>query len=404
MTELAYSLLAAAAAWLAYIYAGYPLCLWILSRFRPIRPAVDDSYRPSVSVLIAARNEEKDIGWKVRQTLAWDYPEHLLEVIVASDASEDRTDQILREISDPRFRFLRIDDRGGKVRALNAMGRLATGELLFFTDANSDIDPAALRRIVRHFADPRIGCVGGCYEPLQDVMGACEDTYWNYEAVLNALESRMGSLLVCFGAIHCIRRSLYVDCDPDLANDLEVPMRIGARGYWLVREPGAVCLEKATESPREEFRRRRRICGQGALAYARLFREVRGLRAWQVFSRKLLRWLAVCPLVLALVGSALLAIHNQLGQIVLGVQLACYFAAAIGWVSAGRGWRGMRMFAIPFSFVLVNLAAFLGVADAISGRRYATWNAASLTRGHSDASKTVAKMGCELTHNDQTRS
>jgi len=382
---LAYTLLVIATAWLIYVYVGYPLCLWILARFRSVQHAADDSYLPFVSVLIAARNEEKDIGWKVRQTLGWDYPKERLEVLVASDASDDRTDEILRQISDPRLRFVRIENRGGKVRALNRLARIATGELLFFTDANSDIAPGALRFIVRHFADPRVGCVTGCdrtaSESLEGVIGAGEKTYWDYEAMVNELESRNGTVLVCFGAIHCVRRSLYVDCDPDLANDLEVPMRIGTRGYSVLWEPRSVCVEKATESASEEFKRRRRICGQGALAYARLMRTVRGLRAWQFFSRKLLRWLAVCPATVAFAGSAILSRHSELGRNLLAAQLAFYLAAAIGWMCAERGWRGTYIFALPFYFVLVHLAAFLGVIDAVVGRRYATWNAASLTRG-----------------------
>jgi len=385
MTRLALMVFIGSAAWLAYVYAGYPICLWFLALFRRVPHVADDSFLPPVSVLIAARNEEKDIGWKVQQTLAWDYPRDRLQVLVASDASDDRTDEVLRGISDPRLVYVRMPERGGKVRALNHLARLATGELLFFTDANSDISAEALRRMVRHFADPRVGCVTGvdrtAPEDDQSAIGSGESTYWTYELKIDELESRLGSVLVCFGAIHCIRRELYRDCDPDLANDLEVPIRIGAAGRLLVFEPDAVSTEKATKSPVEEFKRRRRICGQGALGFWRLRRQLRGLRAWQFLSRKFLRWLALVPLAGCLLGTVLLAFAYPWMHVLLACQAACYLAGAVGYATALRGRNPGRLFAIPLYFILVNTAAFLGVLDACRGRTYAVWKVASLTRG-----------------------
>ncbi len=385
MNRTGYVLVAASAAWLLYIYLGYPVCLWILSFFRRVAHIYDDSYLPSVTVLIAARNEQQDIEWKVRQTLAWDYPEDRLQVFVASDASDDQTDDILRSITDPRLRYIRMEVRGGKVSALNCLARLADSELLFFTDANSDVGPWALRRIVRHFADSRVGCVTGADrtapEEIEKAIGSGEKAYWAYELTIDELESQLGSVLVCFGAIHCIRRSLFVECDPDLANDLETPIRIGNVGQLVLFEPGAISVERATQNLLEEFNRRRRICGQGALSCFRLLKCINGLRAWQFVSRKALRWLAALPLLGLLCGSALLAERHSWALLLLVCQCSCYVAAGLGWAEANRNRGSKRIFAIPFYFVLVNLAALIGVVDACSGRRYATWGIASLTRG-----------------------
>lgn len=385
MTRLAYILLVSGVGWLFYVYAGYPLCLWALTLLRRIRHVTDESYLPTVSVIIAARNEQKDIGWKVRQTLAWDYPRDRLQVLVGSDASDDATDEIVRSIPDSRVKLIRINHRGGKVRVLNHLARLADGELLFFTDANSDIASGALRRIVRHFSDSRVGCVTGADQtaPVSktSAIGAGEQTYWNYELTIDELESRLGSVLVCFGAIHCIRRALYFECDPDLANDLETPIRIGDRGKWILFEPDAVSLERATTSVAEEFKRRRRICGQGALASFRLYSSIKGMRAWQFFSRKFLRWLAVVPLSTILIATIILARDSGLAFAFLLCQLSCYAAAVLGWHVVSQGRNPNRLFAIPLYYVLVNAAAFLGLIDACRGRRYATWHVATLTRG-----------------------
>ncbi len=145
--------------WLVYVHVGYPVLVALLRFVRQVRPAIREDFLPTVSVLIAARNEEKDIGWKVQETLGWNYPADRLEVLVASDASEDRTDQILGTINDARLRFVRMESRGGKNVALNRLAQLARGDLLFFTDANCHIDAGCLRKIVRHFADERVACV-----------------------------------------------------------------------------------------------------------------------------------------------------------------------------------------------------------------------------------------------------
>jgi cellulose synthase/poly-beta-1,6-N-acetylglucosamine synthase-like glycosyltransferase len=136
-------------AWLFYVYAGYPVLMLIISLFRRTEPLLSNKFEPSVSVLISAFNEEKDIGWKISETLAWDYPFDKLEVLVASDASDDSTDDIVKSICDRRVTFVRMKRRGGKVRALNSLVELARGEILFFTDANAHIGPNALRLMVR---------------------------------------------------------------------------------------------------------------------------------------------------------------------------------------------------------------------------------------------------------------
>lgn len=375
--------------WLVYVYFGYPVLLGVLGFLRRVSPRVRDDILPTVSVLIAARNEEKDIGWKIRQTLQWDYPADRLEVLVASDASTDRTDEIVREINDPRLVFLRLKERGGKNVALNRLADQARGELLFFTDANSDIGPSSLRCAVRHFADPRVGCVTGEMQYVgnnkDSVVGAGDRLYWRYESLIKWLESRIGSTLVCVGSIFCIRRSLYTPLQPQLANDAELPLRIGHQGCWIRYEPGACSREKPTHSPWEEFARRRRTCAQGMLAMWTLRETLHGLRGWQFFSRKFLRWLTLVPLLLVLFSTIGLA-SSPLFAALLGLQGVFYGLAATGLVLALFGRRGGRLVSVPFHLMIVNVAGLVGVVDTCTGRRFQVWDIATLSRGRDKGS------------------
>jgi cellulose synthase/poly-beta-1,6-N-acetylglucosamine synthase-like glycosyltransferase len=201
-----------------------------------------------------------------------------------------------------------------------------------------------------------------------------------YEALVNGLESRLGSVLVCDGSIFCIRRSLFHRLQPDLANDLELPLYIGAAGQKILFDPSIVSLERSTSSPREEFNRKRRICGQGILGMWRLQNCLRGLRAWQFFSRKLLRWFGAVPLLLILVSSVRLA-SNPFFRVVLALQAIFYGLALAGWWSAARRRHGGSLTAFPFFLVLVHVAALVGVVEAGLGRRFSVWDSAVQSRG-----------------------
>jgi len=372
--------------WIAYVYVGYPLILALLARIQRVHPVMKDDFLPTVSVLISARNEEKDIGWKAAETLAWDYPRDRLELLVASDASEDRTEEILRAIKDPRLKLARMERRSGKGVALNRLAQMAQGELLFFTDANAHIPAYCLKRTVRHFADERVGCVTGMTSAQPDVDLAIESgegLYLNYETRISQLESRLGSVLVCDGAIFCIRRSLFHPVFPELANDLELPMRIGEAGYWVLHEPAATVFEKETGSPQEEFARRRRICGQGLLAMWKFRGTLRGRRGWQLVSRKFLRWLTLIPLALALIGSASLA-GQPFFALVLTLELAFYCFAMVGWALALKGRKAGQAFSVPFFVMLGSVAAFVGIVDTCLGRRFAVWEVPTLSRGREE--------------------
>jgi cellulose synthase/poly-beta-1,6-N-acetylglucosamine synthase-like glycosyltransferase len=372
------------AAWLGYIFVGYPALLALLGVVKRFKPATRDDYFPSVAVLISARNEEKDIEWKVRETLAWDYPAAKLKIIVASDASEDRTDEILGSITDPRLTAVRLETRSGKNLALSRLVPLAETDLLFFTDANSHIDGNCLRRVVSYFADAKVGCLTGVEIPLpaeeQASIGAGSGAYLDFESFLNRLESRIGSVLVCDGSIFCMRRELFIAPQPELANDLELPVHVGDAGFKLLFDPRVNSHEHATCSPSEEFSRRRRICGQGFLAMWKLRGSLRGIRLWQFLSRKALRWLMLIPMMI-LFFSSLLLIPRAVYAAVFAAELAFFALAFFGWMLVLAGRDGGRIFSLPFYFMLSCIGALTGLVETCLGRRFNVWESPALSRG-----------------------
>jgi cellulose synthase/poly-beta-1,6-N-acetylglucosamine synthase-like glycosyltransferase len=386
----------AAAIWLFYIYLGYPLILAVLAWRSRIRLILSEEQFPLVSVLLAARNEERDIGWKIAETLGWDYPADKLELLVASDASDDRTDEIVSTIKDPRLTLIRMDRRGGKVRALNRLAGIARGEILFFTDANAHIGPDALRLLARHFADERVGCVTGNSRSVAkseaQAVAATAGLYRRYESMLKNLESALGSVLNCDGAIFCMRAALFQQLSPKLANDLETPMRLGAAGWKIVYEPDAIVLERDTSSPLEELRRQRRMCAQGMTAMFVLRGVFGGLRGWQFVSHKLLRWLSLIPMAAALVSSVALGGESALYAGALIVQAIFYGMAAAGLAMAVAGRDVARIVSVPFYVMLGLVAAQIGVFDAVIGRQFDVWESAAMSRGTAEtpAARSVA--------------
>lgn len=378
-------------AWITYVYVGYALIVWLLGLWRKVQPDLDEGHTPSVSVLISARNEEKDIAWKLRQTLGWDYPKDKLQVLVASDASVDATDEIIKSFEDPRITFVRMERQVGKNSALNELVKLANGDILFFTDANSDVPDRCLKRLIRYFADLRVGCVTGVESVLradhQLALSLGTNSYLNYESLVNQLESKVGSVMVCDGSIFCVRRTLFQELSPELANDLELPIRIASGGHWILYDSDSRSVERSTSSPREEFRRRRRICAQGLLGLWRLRAELRGMRMWQFASRKTLRWFSLLPVTAVCVSSAFMVQRNGGFQLLVLCEAVFCILAVLGCSSRLRRSQSGRFVGPPFHFMLALVAALLGMLDTCLGKQYSVWTIAEVSRGQASASQ-----------------
>jgi cellulose synthase/poly-beta-1,6-N-acetylglucosamine synthase-like glycosyltransferase len=380
-----------AAAAIAYTYGLFPALVLARARLRP-RPHRIAGVTPSLSIVIAARNEVDAIGAKLENVLSLDYPEARRQIVVASDGSEDGTDEVVRGYEDRGVRLLRRS-REGKAPALNAAVAAAVGEILVFTDANSIFAPDALRAIVSPFADPAVGGVAGDQRYLStdgDSMAAGELRYWDLDRMLKAAESRAGNVISATGAIYAIRRELF-DIVPDgVTDDFVTSTGVIARGYRLVFAPTAVAYEPVAETGALEFDRKVRVITRGlrsVLVRRALLNPFRhGFYAVQLFSHKVLRRMMVFPLMVMAVTSPFLWRRGRLYRAATVIQLALYGAGATGALLPDRPIARRRPFVIATFFCLVNLASVKAIWNLVSGHRIDRWEPQRANPVRTDAS------------------
>jgi cellulose synthase/poly-beta-1,6-N-acetylglucosamine synthase-like glycosyltransferase len=364
-----------------YTYAGYPAILYLIGRFRAHREApVQGSQTPSVCLIISAFNEESVIRQKIENSLALERVGPMT-IIVASDGSNDRTVAIAREYEDHGVCVLDSPLRRGKNATLNEVVRGITEDIIVFTDANSLLARNAIVRLLARFNDASVGCVVGELKYADDTtsVGEGESLYWRYESRIKLWESLLGSVLVANGSIFAVRRPLFRDCFPDLANDFQTPFDVANLGYGTVYEPGAVAVERSAELWEEEFDRKVRIVLQGLTGFARLRSRMHGVRLWQFVSHKLIRWCVGAELVVTLVATAVLARGSAWFAGFLALQLVCYAAAFGGWLMR-RNEKMPRALQVPFYFTMVNCAALVAMGRFVNGGRQVVWEKAESTR------------------------
>lgn len=362
---------------IAYPYVGYAALIWLIAKFRQ-DPYLMSDRLPTVTVLVAAYNEEDVIARKIRNSLALDYPKEKLEILVVTDGCTDGTDAEIRRFSEAGVRLLSRPWRQGKVNALNAAIPLAKGEIVVCSDANAFFDPQNLKLLVRHFGDPRVALVAGEKRIRDDgkAVSAGEGLYWRYESFLKRLDSSVSTALGATGEIFAIRRERFEPLPPDaVIEDFVLSMRYVLEGYRVVYEPKAISWEEASPSFREEFKRKVRIIAGGwqSVIWLRALLSPRyGLVAFQYLSHRVLRWMVVPFLLpLAFISNLMLA-SEPLYAVLLAAQVSLYAAAACGYHLQQRGIR-WKFFYLPFYFVFLNVAALLGAYRYLTGKQPVTW-------------------------------
>ena len=370
-------------AMIIYPYFGYPVLLYFFGRFKSrTSPAATDSNVPSMCLLISAFNEEKIIRKKIENSLGLDYPRDKLRILIASDGSTDDTVAIAGEYTDRGVELFHREQRSGKSAVINEAINITNEQIVVFTDANCMYAQDALLKLSRHFSCPEIGCVVGKLSYVERHMtsvGKGEGVYWKYEEKIKILESRLQSVLVGNGAILAIRRELFSHLYPEVANDFQLPVEIGSRGYGILYDPEAVTVERSTIFWQEEFQRKVRIVLRGLTGFSILKSRFRGFRLWQFISHKMIRWLIAPFLVLAIVANALLLGGSWLYNLIFAGQIVFYLAA-------GNGWRLIRtrkprsIFYVPFYFTMVNFAAIVAIVKFLSGSRQTVWEKAESAR------------------------
>jgi cellulose synthase/poly-beta-1,6-N-acetylglucosamine synthase-like glycosyltransferase len=366
----------ASVALLVHTHVTYPIALWALSRMRA-RPAARDSAEelPRVSLIIAAHDEEPVIERKVHNVLALDYPRDRLEVIVASDGSTDATVELARAAGADRVLDL---ERAGKLAAQNAGVAEAGGDILAFSDANAFWSPAALRRLVEPFADPRVGYVCGQVRFTDDGGRNEEGAYWRYEMAVRELESRLGGVTAGNGGIYATRAGSYLVLDASRSHDLSFPFEMTKRGWRAVYAPDAVAEEKMVPSIEGEFARKRRMMsGLWDIMLADGMLSPRGyapIYAFEIYSHRALRYASPFLHLVALATNVALLGHGAVYAVTLGLQAALLVAAALGPVLP------LRPFRLAYYYVTVTASIAVGLWDRIRGRIPRAWEQAEGTR------------------------
>lgn len=365
---------------IAMTYLIYPFVMWLAGRWSlsADSQSLQSDFLPHVTLVIAAFNEEKVIAAKIENSLALDYPEDKLEIMVVSDESTDQTDDIVRSFAGRGVVLARQQPRRGKSAGLTNAVPGAKGEILVFSDANSMYRPDAIRHLVAPFALERTGYVVGAqtYEPDDSSVSRSENLYWDIELAIKAGESAVGSVVGGDGAIFALRKELFEPLQDDDLSDFVTPLRIVTQGYRGVFEPRAICTEETAPDYGGEFRRKVRIVNRAFRTVLRVPQALNPLRvgffAVQLFFHKVVRWFVPYFMVLCLFSSLILSLAGYGGVYTLALllQLAGY---GMAWQFSRNQQTRLPLASISYYFCLGNLAALQGTLGVIMGRNITMW-------------------------------
>lgn len=367
-----------------YCYFGYPLLAAFTAR-RLRRLPRKGHYEPAVSIVLSVWNEEGVIEQKIENLLSLDYPPEKIEILIGSDGSTDRTNDIIKRFGDPRIRLIESPARRGKAATLNVLAGEAKSEIIVFTDARQAFEEDAVKALAANFADPGIGCVSG--ELIFSKRGGATargiNLYWNYEKWIRRAESGIHSMLGATGAIYAVRRKLFSAIPDDIVlDDVFVPFKIIQKGYRAVFDPSARAYDEAADSPGEEHRRKARtLFGNYQIfrMFPGMFNPLKSPIAIQLFSHKFLR--VAAPFFMAVVFFVNWRLAGDVFYAVLfAFQIVFYGMAVAGGLARHqrRGILGVvsRICYIPYVFCLLNFSALAGFLRFAGAKQKITWEKA----------------------------
>jgi cellulose synthase/poly-beta-1,6-N-acetylglucosamine synthase-like glycosyltransferase len=360
---------------IVWTYFGYFVVLAILSRLRPQEIIRQDNF-PNISFIVTAYNEERRIKSKIENTLALSYPLDKIEIIMVSDGSTDKTNEIISSYATKGITLLVLPTRHGKHFGQHEAVKIAKGDIIVFTDATTFLNEDALEKIVRGFADPRIGCISGQdFVETEKSESAGEGFYIRYEMKLRALESVTANLVGVSGCFFALRKCLCDTWYADLSSDFYLPILAHIRGYRVVLETEAICHYAALSDPEKEFHRKVRTIVNGLAVLYRLKHILNPLRygvfSLQMLSHKLIRWLVPFLLILMFFLNIPLIGHSRFYSLLFMIQSAFYLLAAFAYIF--KSLRNINIFKIPLFFITVNYSILVAWSRFVLGRRFVTW-------------------------------
>lgn len=357
-----------------YAYLGYPLLLVLLLPFRRRRIGKSD-IMPKVSFIIAAHNEKSRIREKLQNTIAQDYPRNRLEIFVVSDCSTDGTDEVVQGFAGEGVRLLRSAQREGKENAQKLGVDKSRGEILVFSDVATRLDPGAVRKIVRNFGDPSVGCVSSIDRFINrngKISG--EGMYVRYEMMLRRLESLMGSLVGLSGSFFAARRNVCAPWAKDLPSDFNTLINAVKKGQRGVIDPESVGYYQDLSDGGEEFSRKVRTVTRGIHVFRKnigMLNPFRyGLFSLQLGSHKVCRWLVPFAMLAHFGASLFMVGRAEVYLLWLIMQVLFYLLATVGVLL--RSHSGLLR--MPVYFVLVNLSIAVAWFKYLRGEHFIKWN------------------------------
>ena len=365
-----------------YTYLGYGLLIDILVRLKNLllikKNPDSETELPIVNFLIAAYNEAYIIEDKILNTLSLDYDRGKMTCLCVTDGSTDSTNQIVKKFPEVSLYFQ--PDRRGKVNAVNRIIPHLSGDIIIFSDANTMLNNEAIKNLVRHFANPKVGMVAGektILRTIKETASRGEGLYWRYESWLKKNDAEIGSVIGAAGELFAIRRSLLETVPEDIIiEDFYLSLRVIQKGYTIAYEPQAVAVETGSASVKEEIKRKVRISAGGLQAIYRMAHMLNIFRykmpAFQFLSHRVLRW-TLTPLALPaiFIFNVALAIQENhwFYQLSLITQILLYSIALIKHYSGHKN----KLMVIIYYFVIMNLSVYLGFIRLIKGKQSVVW-------------------------------
>lgn len=363
---------------LVHTYLLYPISLYLWSLFGENTVVSRATSEPSVALIIAAYNEEEIIAKKIENSLQLTYPEDKLNIVVFSDASNDRTDEIVKAYEEDGVTLERIEGRVGKTACQNQVTKMVDEEILVFSDANSMYEPDAITELVSGF-NPGIGCVVGELRYLESSEVEGESVYWQYESWIKRLESQFYSLVTGNGSIYAVRAESYVPQPADAISDFTEPLSIIRHGERVAYMPGAIAWEETETSSDAELQRRIRIVTRSWCSIARFRNLLYPLQktkfAYQLWSHKLLRWLSPVLLISVFVSSVGLSLTTDIviyDAVIVG-QLLFYLLGLVGWIADQYSIDDPVITHVPYYFLQANYGMLLGFINFLQRRNIVVW-------------------------------
>ena len=376
-----------------YTYIGYGVLLWVLVRLKRLisgkKKATGYSDWPPVTFVVAAWNEKPWMAKKIENGLAFDYPKDKITHLFVTDGSDDGTPELIRQYPFPdgvKWEVHHKPERAGKIAAVERIMPFVTTPFVVFSDANTDVNSAAIKNMVRHYQNPKVGVISGEKRieiATSDSASASEGIYWKYESFLKKLDSEFYSAVGAPGELFSIRKDLYKPVPPDtLVEDFYLTMSIAKKGYKIVYEPDAYAVEAKSASVGEELKRKIRIGAGGLQAIMRLpslfnfFKHPR--LSFQYISHRVMRWTAA-PLALPIIFVLNMLIvqnnPNPLYRYLLILQVIFYAFALLGWLFEKRKMK-IKAFFVPYYFCMMNYAMYRGLWRLIHGKQSVLWEKA----------------------------